>query len=175
MKILRNIGPFLLAGVLALVMSFGATYAYLYDWEERVNEFVIGEDEGRVTETFVPPTTLVPGIQFDKKAYVENTGNLPMFVRMRVEFSSSKAQEFCEPIVYDTANWQLDPDGYWYYKSLLMPGELTTALFQQVKIKAGVTESDLEDFDIIVYAETRPHKDHAGAHPANEWREIWNE
>ena len=69
-----------------------------------------------------------------------------------MEFSSWKAQQFCEKLeILD--GWEKTDDGYYYWKEKVHPGETTGQLFSQVKIRSNVDREDLEKFEILVYAE----------------------
>lgn len=167
------------ACLLAASASFGVTYAYLIANDSVQNEFTVGENKIEVEEEYDPPKKLEPGIVIPKKPRVKNTGNLPCFVRMRADFSDSAAKEFCEELDIDTVNWEYEADGYYYYKKLLPPGESTTELFKQLKIKTvkengdALTEADLIDFDVLVFAESCQHEDHVGECTADEYKTIW--
>ncbi|MDR1927185.1 MAG: SipW-dependent-type signal peptide-containing protein [Oscillospiraceae bacterium] len=158
--------------VLTLALSFGGTLAYLYATDAAVNSFTIGENRVEIEEPFEPPPKLEPGITFPKAPAVRNTGNLACFVRMRADFSDALAKATCEALDINTAHWEYDAtDGYYYYKHLLEPGEITEALFEEVKIKSAATEAELREFDITVYAESRQQRD---GHPTNGWKTIWS-
>lgn len=171
-----------LACVLVCASCFGITYAYLIAEDNAANAFTIGETEIEISEEYTPPEKLTPGISFTKKPWITNTGNLPCYVRMRADFSSSIAEEFCEPLDIDTANWEYNSeDGYYYYKHLLNPGEETSPLFTTVTIRlytsdgtASYTEADMTDFDILIYGEAAQHTDHDGACTADEFKTVWN-
>lgn len=169
-----------LSCILVCASCFGITYAYLIANDNATNTFTIGETEIEVTEEYEPPEKLEPGIEFTKKPHVTNTGNLPCYVRMRADFSTSVAADFCEPLDIDTENWKYnDTDGYYYYTKLLNPGEETPNLFTTVTLKttksdgADYTEADLVEFDILVYAEAVQHTDHDGECAADEYLTVW--
>lgn len=173
-----------LACVLVCASCFGITYAYLIAKDNAANTFTVGETEIEVSEEYTPPEKLTPGISFTKKPRITNTGNLPCYVRMRADFSSSIAKEFCEPLDIDTENWEYNSeDGYYYYKYLLNPGEETFPLFTTVTIKTFkddektelYTEADMTDFDILIYGEAAQHKNHEGACEANEYQTVWTD
>jgi len=159
-KLRRPIGPVAVAGLLALLFiataAIWATYALLIDTDSVVNTFVAGENEIEIEEFFSPPPELKPGTVIRKEPSVRNTGNLPVFVRVRADFTSSAAEDFCEPLDINLARgWTgKQADGYYYYEPILRPGQATPALFTTVKIKAGTTPAQIKDFDIIVYAES---------------------
>lgn len=168
------------ACLLVASTSFGVTYAYLIANDSVQNEFTVGENKIEVEEEYDPPEKLKPEIVIPKKPCVKNTGNLPCFVRARADFSDSEAKGFCNDLDIDTENWEYDPDdGYYYYKKLLQPGEATTYLFTKLEIKkekpdgTPLTEGDLIDFDVLVFAESCQHEDHDGACTADEYKTIW--
>lgn len=155
---------------LMLGTSFGATYAYLISDDTEINAFTVGETVIEVKEEYTPPDKLTPGDPIPKKPWVENTGNLPCFVRMRADFSDSRAEAFCEKLDINTTDWYYDSaDGYYYYKKLLNKGEKTSALFTKVQIKSDTNQEDIIDFDVLVYAEARQQ----GEYPASDWKTAW--
>lgn len=167
-----------LLGMLVVMFSFGTTYAVLIASDKATNEFTIGETIIEIKEDFTPPPKLEPGTEFVKKPWVVNTGNLPGYVRMRADFSDSRARDFCEDLEI-SADWYYNTiDGYYYYKNLLEPGKSTSALFEKVEVKtesAGqpLTDADMVEFDILIYAECVQHIDHSGDHAANEYLTAW--
>lgn len=158
---------------LMLGVSFGITYSYLISEDAQQNTFTVGETAVEVHEEYEPPAELKPGISIKKKPKVENTGNLPCFVRMRADFSDSKAKKLCEPLVIG-ADWQYnDEDGYYYYTKPLMPGTETSCLFEKIVIKAeaeGVSQSDMMDFDVLIYAEARQQ----GKYSDSDYMKVWS-
>ncbi|MGN0536421.1 MAG: hypothetical protein ACI4M3_00395, partial [Acutalibacteraceae bacterium] len=101
-------------------VSFTVTYSYLTSQDSSVNTFIVGENTVEITEEYEPPKKLSPGIEFKKSPSVKNTGNLPCFVRVRADFSDSRAEEFCEPLDIDTQNWEYnESSGYYLYKNIL--------------------------------------------------------
>ncbi|MCH5325411.1 MAG: hypothetical protein J1E39_09355 [Eubacterium sp.] len=181
LKILIPTACLILAGA-----SFGVTYAYLIANDTAVNEFSVGENDIDIVEdSFVPPEKLGPTVTFDKNPKISNNGDVSCFVRARIDFSDSEAEKFCELVGLNTTEWDHRDDGYYYYKAALDPGDETQALFTQVHIKEkydaedyggrDVNETDMIDFDIMVYAESCQHPDHAdGAScPDDEYLTVW--
>lgn len=175
----KKIVLIVIACFLVLTASYGITYAYLISKDAAVNDFTVGENNIEVHENFEPPEKMEPKISFKKEPYVENTGNIPCFVRMRADFSDSKAEDFCE-LDFNTEDWTTkNSDGYYYYKKLLGPGKETEALFKNVTIKENkkdgskYTESDMIDFDILIYAESCQHTDHDGSCFDDEYETVW--
>lgn len=137
-----------------LCASFGATYAYLISSDTEVNEFTVGRNTVEIDENYDPPDELKPGTEIKKAPRVKNTGELTCFVRMRADFSDSRAEALCEPLVIGEGWKYRDTDGYYYYTEPLEPNAETTYLFENVKIKTDAYEADMMDFDILVYAES---------------------
>lgn len=157
----------LIACLAVMGASFGITYAYLTSSQTVMNEFTVGENSIEVVEEYDPPEKLRQGLTIDKKVTVKNTGSLPCYVRVRVEFSDSDAEAFCV-VDYHTApgdKWVREADGFYYYTEALdlyqaaegteQEKGVTDALFDTVKIR-DETEGTytMIDFDIYVYAES---------------------
>lgn len=168
------------ACVLVCALSFGVTYSYLIAKAEATGKLYVGENQIKLTEDFEPPAELAPGISFKKAPTVENSGNIPCFVRARADFSTSLASDLCEPLDIDTENWQFnEEDGYYYYKNILEPNEKTSPLFTTVSLKSEIdgvklTTDDMLDFDIYIYTESIQHTDHDGECEANEFITAWS-
>lgn len=167
--------------ILVVAVSFGISYAFLIDKVYVPNSFTVGETTIQVAEEFTPPDKLEPGIEFTKKPWVVNEGNLPCFVRVQITFSDNKAEEFSS-LDINLTDWEKQSDGYYYYKKLLKPGEKTTSLFTKVTIKDKKTdgsnyqESDMIDFNLLVYGEAVNHTSHIGTnHPDDEYKTVWSE
>lgn len=175
----KKIFLLVIACLLIVSASFGATYAFLIANDSVSNEFTIGENKIDVEEDYDPPEKLLPGTVITKKPSVKNTGNLSCFVRMRADFSDSRAREICEELDIDTENWEYDTsDGYYYYKKLLDPGQSTEYLFTKIVIRtekdgSELTAADMIDFDVLVFAESCQHEDHDGECADNEYKTIW--
>lgn len=164
-----------LSCLLMLTASFGITYAYLIASDSEVNQFTVGENTIEVVEEYEPPEKLIPGMKIKKAPRVENTGNLPCFVRMKAVFSDSAAEKFCEPLEIGV-DWDYEAkDGYYYYKKILQPGESTQPLFEWVVIKSmkdddtSYTEKEMVDFDILIYAESLEQ----GEYGENYYKTAW--
>ena len=80
---------------------------------------------------------VMPDTDVAKKAYVENTGSVDMYVRIAIEKEiqgESNRELGFENITLDlnTADWT-EQDGYYYYNRALKPGEKTEPLFTMVR------------------------------------------
>lgn len=162
-----------LTACLALMgVSFGITYAYLTANRTLVNDFTVGENTVEIVEKFEPPSELKPGVDFDKVVQVKNTGTIPCFVRVKVEFSDDRALQFCKlDYQLSSKTWEKGNDGYYYYTQPLPPYQpkaeggqeeigITKPLFTMVDMldeDSGhnkIKEEDLIPFDIFVYTES---------------------
>lgn len=174
----KRIALILACCLLIAVASYGLTYSYLKANDEKVNEFTIGRNEIEVTEEYEPPEELKPGAVFTKKPTVTNTGNIACWVRMRADFSDSEMEKLCEFTINESGGWtKKQPDGYYYYTEKLEPNDTTSSLFSgegegNIQIKkeldgASVDESELVNFDILIYAES------CGAEKGSTYQEAW--
>ena len=87
-------------------------------------------------------TGILPNMEVTKKVYVENTGDVDMYVRIALDqkiesLSDPAAQLNFEHISLDinTADWTKQGD-YYYYKKALKLGQATNPLFTTVSFDA---------------------------------------
>ena len=80
------------------------------------------------------PVVIMPGDVVSKRVTVENTGNNPAFLRIKltpgVNDTSLSAAD-CIHVDINRTDWTLQ-DGYYYYNKILQPGQTTPVLFTQV-------------------------------------------
>lgn len=157
--------------LLALALLGGTiTLAFLNkSTQAATNPFVGSEIETKINET-----VNINGTTISKNPSVLNKGPSPAIIRMRVTVSPNQiadlvknpyntdhVQDPKKPITinYDTANWTLNIDGFWYYNKVVAKGESTTPLFTTI---TGVTDADgkalenikaIGDFEITLYQE----------------------
>ena len=183
-KTIKTILP--AACLIAALASFGVTYAYLIASDAKLNEFSVGENDIELMEKFTAPEELKPGTEFPKNPYVHNTGDLPCLVRMRVDFSDSDAEKFCDleyigNTGYNRLSWLYDEDeGYYYYTKVLKPGDYTPVLFDKVRIKEEYDENKMIDFDIMIYVESKEWQytnvsdiENVGFETVDEAKKMW--
>lgn len=144
------------AGILATaIASLGVgaafTSAYLIHDDTEVNTFDVAEADVSIEEDFTKPPDVNPGDTITKKPRAVNTGEIPCYVRMRVVVSN---EDLCEPLSINSG-WTKGSDGFYYWSSVLQPGEKTGNLFDFVKIKGGIDKKDITStsLDVQVYAE----------------------
>ena len=142
----------LLALALILVCTVGGTVAYLVTHTDPVvNTFTPGEVSCQVEEKF-------EGNNVKTEAVVKNTGNVPAYIRVAVVANTIDAQgnitgmETLPAGWLNTAKWT-EVDGFYYYKGVVQPGDVTDNLLNadinlegiQVTILASAIQSMPDD------------------------------
>lgn len=72
---MKKIIAIVLLVALVAAISIGATVAYLTDRDSEVNTFTIGDVEIDLNEEFEQGSTLIPGVDIEKKPTITNTGD----------------------------------------------------------------------------------------------------
>ena len=151
---------------LALVAG-SVTYAYLTSNDSIENKFTVGKNDIKINEEFDPPESIEPGDKIRKKVSATNIGNTPAYVRAKVLFSDGDMKKNCEDLDIGN-NWVYNSnDNYYYYTEKVEPGDDTTPLITDIKIKDTADEEDLKTFDVTVYMESITNED------ANSYSEAW--
>lgn len=155
---------------LSATAAIGGTLAYFTDTADATNTFTVGNVEIELTEPGWDKVkenkkneNVYPGQILDKDPTVKNNGKNPCFVRVSVSDLDQFGDEGM--IVYLTntvenalgENWEKSGD-YFYYKQELKATEATSALFDQIKIPADLTNGKADRYnkaakDIVVNAE----------------------
>lgn len=139
--------------VLLLAIPFGV-YAYFTYRTSVTNTVKLGYNKIQLLENYTPPISMAKGISFEKEPYVQNIGNVDCYVRIKSVISDSRVEQYLT-IDYNTTDYTYNAeDGYWYYNSIVRPGESTEPLFTTVSIAADADDIVLDGFDIYVYAES---------------------
>ncbi len=174
----------------------GFTSAYFIYGRDLGNNFGIGENVMQIAEDYQPPKELGMGENiFKKRVQVKNTGSIPCFVRVFVEFSSSEIRDISQispdgRSYFPAASYHLNlPEGwvyideddellghYYYWTRALKAGDMTPPLFESVKTVIEKA-SQITDYEIIVYAESVQTLDKDGNEfeSGNAWEEAWRE
>lgn len=187
--------------VLAGLLGLGGTQAYLTYQKRITNRFQVGYNEITVTEEYDPPDEIVPGeeTQFRKAVQVRNTGTVPCYVRVRLEYSDSGMKKYCTNVLGDSSagaeewetmaeiltdgKWVYGTGGCYYYTEILEAGEETPLLLEKVRVQVPEADSGkLKDFEIYVFAESiqtlvhEPGKDgEETAREALDYHEAWEQ
>ena len=168
----------------------GVTRACLQDQDAITNEFTIGTCRMEIREEFQPPSAASQDT-YQKKVWVRNTGTLPCYVRVFLDFTRGEAKQASSfsadgvkyyPVSeYQSAHlpvgWTYDGrDGYYYYRETLEAGEETTALLDFVRTDFAAL-GEKPAYDIIVYGESIQTRDAKGRefNGADAWRQAWSE
>ena len=144
---------FVLLAIGVNVAGFTGISAYLTSMDSALNTMTVGHNTIGILEEFIPPDRLEPGAVIAKKVNIENTGGTPCAVRVSAEFSKSDMEALASLDV-DTDHWEKKSDGYYYYKDILDTGDITYTLFNAVTIAGEAEESQMKDFEIMIYAES---------------------
>ena len=150
----KKITSICVAVLLVAAFVIGTTYAYLFSSNTKVNTFGIGDNVSQITEEFKPPTdNPVAGITVTKDVRVTNTG-MPSYVRVYVAISSAEFEDTFS-IDWNTSDWTLGSDGYWYYNSVVGKGETTKPLMTTVTFNSKIESFNTKNAEgIAVYEET---------------------
>ena len=151
---------------LAAVAVVGGTLAYFTDEGAKTNTFTVGNVDIELTEPkwdtdgSEDAPEVYPGEALAKDPTVENVGENPCFVRIKVEGLDCLGE--AGDIIYRTdytnntlgTDWVLHTDGYFYYSKVLAVGAKTDALFDQIVIPTALTNGDGEtEFHVDVTAQ----------------------
>ena len=119
----------LLALVLILVCTVGGTVAYLVAHTDPVvNTFTPGKVSCQVEEKFNDANTV------KTEAVVKNTGNVPAYIRVAVVANTIDGEcnitgmKTLPDGWLNTENWAEGDGGFYYYKGVVQPGDVTANL-----------------------------------------------
>ncbi len=135
------------------MLCFTGISAYYTATDAADNTMTVGHNAVSIMEEFIPPDKLEPGMVITKKVNVENTGETPCAIRVSAEFSDSMTEEIAE-LDIDEDHWELRKDGYYYYREILDTGDITHTLFSTVTIADDAEPAELQDFELMIYAES---------------------
>lgn len=126
--------------------------AYFCDTELAENKITVGINEIEGREEF-PDPEIEPGKKMTKEVKFLNTGTVPCKVRARVLFNLDGESKMFQAVI-NTKDWELQDDGYYYYKEIVAPGEETSLFLEAVQIAEDADVSQLEGLEAYVYAES---------------------
>lgn len=88
---------------------------------------------------------IMPGKIVSKKVWVRNIGGHPFYLRIKLTngIDDTALSADCFEIDFNSTDWTLRPDGYYYYNSVVEVGAETTRLFDQVKIAGSMDNAYL--------------------------------
>jgi len=131
-----------LAAILATVLT-QPTLAYYTTIGKATNVVTSGGIQLRIHEKTADGSDfpaegvyVIPGDIVSKQVSVENVCAHPFYLRIKLISTATNealTPDDCLKMDINTQNWTYG-DGYYYYNSVLQPGETTPALFTQVEI-----------------------------------------
>lgn len=169
MKKLIKLLLIIFCAILFLSISIAGISAYLINTDTAVNVLTIGNNNIEIFEDFPVPNPQ-PGSSHKKVVQITNTGSVECYVRVLATFSNSDMGDYCS-IDWNTNDWVYNSsDGYWYYTGAIAAGEATQPLFTKITIFSSISEENMKDFEVIVYAESLQSRGFANYQVA--WEEF---
>lgn len=152
----KTAGLVLTAASLILGLHVGKAFAYF-------TSCTTAEGGARLT---LGQTVLTPEEDFSnwtKAVSVGNTGDYPCYVRVMAVAGAL----YQDGLTYSDENgrWSPGGDGYYYYGTVLMPGEKTEIL----RIRIPEPAQDAKDFNVIVVQECAPVLYDGDGNPYADW------
>lgn len=151
------------------LFSTGKAFASWYSQSETVNTISMKSVKGQIVEEYEQNQVVYPNAEVNKIVQVKNTGNTDALPRVKIEKVWGERRDengklLIDPdlstdnieIIYNTDEWfYQEEDGYFYYKGVLRPGDITVSLFDSFKINGEKTNGDYKNkqADIIVTME----------------------
>lgn len=154
--------------ILVFILTPVFVYSYFMTQETAENLFRMGSNRIELIEEFKQPEILEPGAVITKKIQVKNTGLSECGVRVKAVFTTSDMEQLCD-VDWNTEDWILKEDHYYYYREIIKPQELTSPLFTEVVIKSDTIASQIQPFDVLVYAESYE------AELGEDYETVWEE
>lgn len=109
-------------------------------------ELLVLEKDGDGEKPVSASVTLMPGESKSRIVHVKNSGNEPAWIRVKAGVTvrsdampaagAAENQDFYVTDLNDR-DWVYS-EGYWYYRTVLNPGETSEMLFSQVTLDGGI-------------------------------------
>lgn len=141
--------------LLCMFCFIGGVLAYFTNTATIDNIFKTKPYSTKVEEKFESPENWTPGTTTNKTVTVENTGEVDVAVRVKLEgkWESSNKKVLDGKILGEevavlnfapdyTTNWELKEDGYYYYKTNLSPAAKTKNLLESVTFNSKAVASN---------------------------------
>ncbi len=139
----------LAAGLLVCAVVLPVAAAFLLASDTLHNRFTVGENTSRIEEDFGVYESFEKGGSYEKRVTVRNTGNIPCCVRVFAEVEDPDCREKIQ-LDWNREDWsEKQGDGFYYYKHVLLPGQVSEPLFTTITAK-----EDISDFRLICFSET---------------------
>lgn len=152
-KVLTKTLVMAVAVLAVVVVGTGGTLAYLTSADLANNMFSVGNVDVEPVEEFDPPEELIPGVSFKKDVKIQNNGRCDCYVRVKAVFTDGDMEKLCT-VDWNTTDFTYNSsDGYWYHKAIVPVDTMTNSLFTTVTVSSDASQTELKEFDIIIYAE----------------------
>lgn len=143
----RSLMFVLICSALVFLLSVGSTaYGAWQVTSGAGGEASLASLSARLVEAPVQDSSpRYPGEDISQDILVENTGNMDIFVRMKVQGSlidiegnEKQTDISLFNIVYNTASWKDGGDGYYYMRGALVPGALSAPLMESATLSTNI-------------------------------------
>lgn len=139
----------LFAALLLCLSLIYISYGYFESKSKIVNTFQGGNNTCSIEEEFDEYAYFIGGEEYTKKVTVRNTGTTASYIRLLAETVDSR-METSLSFDFNYSDWtQKQDDGYYYYKYILEPGEVTEPLFTTI-----TPNNNCYEFEMICYGES---------------------
>lgn len=163
-------------GIIAFIgLGSLITYAATNASDVKSNDLQMGILKGDVKETFTESTEVEKDKDIEKKIAVENSGDLPLFVRVMLfpeivgannkVLPANIGKEIQATIASD---WLDGGDGYYYYIGKLDKGQTTPNLIESVKIDTAQTSDEYTGATLTIHT-----KSETSGTSGNTYRQAW--
>lgn len=135
--------------LMCLCCTLPVAAAFLVSKNTASNEFTAGCNESHIEERFGSYREFKAGERYEKIVSVKNDGSVPCYVRMFAEIEDPDMADSVT-VDFNTGDWtEKQPDGFYYYKTVLHVSDITAPLFTNIK-----ADADISSFRMICYSET---------------------
>lgn len=177
----KKLGLLITAGAMSALLIVGSTLAWFTDEKAATNTFsmgnvaidllengvVVGDESELYPNGFTGLSfdNAVPGDTLDKEVTVKNTGSVDSYVRVKLtaaliglEFPEDTQATFANTDIedlldYNTTNWFLNSDGYYYYKGVLTTTSTSEELFSDVTLPGIEWGNEMANQDFTIKVE----------------------
>lgn len=148
----------LLCLLLLCLLPYGAAYSWDIHETEVINQLDSREVSVEVTEHF-PDHTLTAGGKRTKQVAFQNDGTAPVVLRVHYSETFESTTELLPGMSAVknwtpewTSQWEKKPDGWYYYRKVLAPGETTARVLDSIRFPSELGEAN--HYALIFFVES---------------------